>query len=245
MTAAINYNAAMYKRRGLTQREEEWGDNLARIWAAKKRELGLTQDKAAEALGVTQGAINGYLNKRTAINAEVAKAFAGLLNVSLYDIRPDLQEAAVVVEDTKGEYGTAPPPAQIPVIHPSLIDEEDPRNPSPASKTVENVTGSPAGSFVISSPCDAPTLRISAGDMVLITPINDKISAAFVLGRSAPGEPLDYFRYNNLAAKLPDLDIGAKPVMKSMSQKAIPEKISVGNPGVVYGAVSPYFAPTD
>ncbi len=75
----------------LTQREKRAQKNLRTIWDQKKRELGLTQEKAAEAMGLgTQGAVSHYLNGRLSLNLESTIAFAKILKVSPQDIDPEI-----------------------------------------------------------------------------------------------------------------------------------------------------------
>lgn len=47
----------------------------------KRKELGLTQEKAAQILGMNQGSLSHYLNGRNALNLHFSLAIASLLEV--------------------------------------------------------------------------------------------------------------------------------------------------------------------
>lgn len=79
------------KRKPLSEPDKLAAANLRRIWDEKKLELGLTQDKAAEAMGfTTQGAVSHYLNGYLPINTDNLLKFAALLGVQPSAIRPDI-----------------------------------------------------------------------------------------------------------------------------------------------------------
>lgn len=63
---------------------------LKRIFNAKKRDLGLTQEKLAEYLGINQSSVSHYLNAVNPLNATVAVAFARILEVQVSDFSPRL-----------------------------------------------------------------------------------------------------------------------------------------------------------
>ncbi len=85
--------------------------NLKRIWEAKRDTLGLTQEKAAEALGFsTQGAVSQYLNGRTALNTDTTLKFAALLQVLPEDINPELKVLLDYVRSNKQADITECPP---------------------------------------------------------------------------------------------------------------------------------------
>ncbi|OOF53851.1 LexA family transcriptional regulator [Rodentibacter genomosp. 2] len=66
---------------------------LKTIYESKKKELGLTQHKIAEALGFsTQGAVSHYMNPNSpqAISKETILKFATLLKVEATEIDPDI-----------------------------------------------------------------------------------------------------------------------------------------------------------
>ncbi|WP_248769168.1 LexA family transcriptional regulator [Pseudomonas sp. MWU12-2345] len=66
---------------------------LKEVFNRKKAELGLTQEKAAQHLGMNQGSFSHYLNGRNSINLQFALAVAKLLDVSVSDFAPRLGKA--------------------------------------------------------------------------------------------------------------------------------------------------------
>ncbi|MDI3259491.1 MAG: helix-turn-helix transcriptional regulator [Sinobacteraceae bacterium] len=78
----------MPKKRALTPQEAAVCARLRRIWAAKAPGLGLTQELAAEALGMSQGAVSHYLNGRNALGVEATLRWAKLLGVPPTEINP-------------------------------------------------------------------------------------------------------------------------------------------------------------
>lgn len=64
--------------------------NLKRIWRHKAHGLGLTQEKAGERLGMTQGAVSSLLNGRLGISVKTLKPLADLLEVEAAEIDPVL-----------------------------------------------------------------------------------------------------------------------------------------------------------
>lgn len=77
-------------QRHITQKDRENARRLNRIWHAKIDDLSLTQELAAQALGIGQSAVSQYLNCRIALNLETIIAFAALLGCDPQDIDPDL-----------------------------------------------------------------------------------------------------------------------------------------------------------
>lgn len=69
------------KKREISDIEKEECKLLKQIFNARKKELGLSQEKIAGLLGVTQAAINHYLNGTNALNASIASEFAKILGV--------------------------------------------------------------------------------------------------------------------------------------------------------------------
>ncbi|MDR5904420.1 hypothetical protein [Franzmannia qiaohouensis] len=77
--------------RKITPQDRENAKRLKGIWNRKKPDLGLTQAKAAHALGYAgQGAVGQYLNCHIALNYEAVIAFAKLLRVEPWEIDPSL-----------------------------------------------------------------------------------------------------------------------------------------------------------
>lgn len=68
---------------------------LRAIWDAKARSLNLTQDRMAEALESSQGAVSHYLHGRIALNYRALMLFAKKLEVDQRQIRDDLPEQAL------------------------------------------------------------------------------------------------------------------------------------------------------
>ncbi len=78
-------------KRQLTELENIWADNLIKIWKAKKKSLGLTQEKAGFALDITQSGVSHYLNKTQALSIASKLKWASLLEVPVTDIDPSFQ----------------------------------------------------------------------------------------------------------------------------------------------------------
>lgn len=72
---------------------------LRKLWDTRQRELGLTQDKAAESLSVTQGAVGNMLNGRLAISLRALAVWAKLLKVKPADIDPALAKQLLSGDD--------------------------------------------------------------------------------------------------------------------------------------------------
>lgn len=78
-------------RRQLNEIESSWADNLKKIWQLKKKSLGLTQEKAGFALGMTQAGVSHYLNKTAVLSTEAKLKWSELLEVPVTDIDPDFK----------------------------------------------------------------------------------------------------------------------------------------------------------
>ena len=65
---------------------------LKAIFMEKRKELGLTQEKAAECLGMNQGSLSHYLNGRNSLNADFAAKIAKLLGVPVSEFSLRLAE---------------------------------------------------------------------------------------------------------------------------------------------------------
>ncbi|CAI8775301.1 XRE family transcriptional regulator [Pseudomonas donghuensis] len=83
------YGAEM-KKKPLPQDRIEECSALKAIFLEKRKELGLTQEKAAEALGMNQGSFSHYLNGRNSLNVEFAAKVAKLLGVPVSSFSPRL-----------------------------------------------------------------------------------------------------------------------------------------------------------
>lgn len=88
------------KKRNLSDSEQKECAALKKIYEERKAEIGLTQQKAANSLGMTQSAVNHYLNGTNALNAVVASGFAKLLNVAVSDFSIRLAREIDYMADT-------------------------------------------------------------------------------------------------------------------------------------------------
>lgn len=80
----------------ITKRDEENARRLNAIWEAKKKNLGLTQTKAAAQLGFRhQSTVSQYLNCVIALNTDVVLKFAKLLEVDPARIDPEIRSLVV------------------------------------------------------------------------------------------------------------------------------------------------------
>ncbi len=84
--------------RHITKKDEDNARRLNAIWRDKKDDLGLTQVKAAKALGIGQSAVSQFLTCRMALNTDMILAFAKLLRCSPVQISPDLVEDLLEME---------------------------------------------------------------------------------------------------------------------------------------------------
>lgn len=75
-----------------TQQDIAAAARLKAEWNARARDLGLTQDKMADELGITQGAISQYLNGKIPMNFRTLAVFCQALGIQDTDIRDDLPE---------------------------------------------------------------------------------------------------------------------------------------------------------
>lgn len=90
--------------RQMTDQDKNASIRLKRIWDEKKKALGLTQEKAADALGFnTQGAVSQYLNGKVPLNTDTVIKFAKLLRVIPEDIKPELADLLCYVRETNND----------------------------------------------------------------------------------------------------------------------------------------------
>ncbi len=68
------------------------GERLRALWNERSRRLGLTQEIAADRLGITQGAVSHYLNKRIPLGLQAALKWAALLGARPGEIRPEFAD---------------------------------------------------------------------------------------------------------------------------------------------------------
>ena len=76
--------------RTLTPRELEVAKALKEAWLAKKDREGLSQEKLSGKLGMTQGAVNFYLNGKRPFGLEALMKFCSELGVNIIDIYPEI-----------------------------------------------------------------------------------------------------------------------------------------------------------
>ncbi|WP_086956635.1 LexA family protein [Xenorhabdus innexi] len=67
---------------------------LKAIYESKKKQLGISQEKFADELGKSQGAISHYLNGINALNLEIAADFANKLGIRITDFSSSLDRQA-------------------------------------------------------------------------------------------------------------------------------------------------------
>jgi transcriptional regulator with XRE-family HTH domain len=86
-------------KRTITEADELAAEELKKIWDRKRQELSLTQEKAAQQFGGTQGLISQYLLGRIALGRIATLKFARILQVAPEEIRPDFEYSAVLPDD--------------------------------------------------------------------------------------------------------------------------------------------------
>jgi SOS-response transcriptional repressor LexA len=84
-------NDSKNKKTALSPEQLAEASKLKAIWLQKKSSLGLTQELAAEKLGISQTGASHYLNGSNALNLKAAVAFSGMLEVSIGDFSPRLE----------------------------------------------------------------------------------------------------------------------------------------------------------
>lgn len=81
--------------RTLTPKDQAKAARLKELWNARKKDLNLTQEKAAEMMGyANQGVVSQFLNGMVALSAEATLKFSKLLMVPPSRIDPDIQAFA-------------------------------------------------------------------------------------------------------------------------------------------------------
>lgn len=79
------------KKAALSPEQLTEASKLKAIWLQKKSLLGLTQESAAEKLGISQTAVSHYLNGSNALNLNAAVAFSAMLNIPIGDFSVRLE----------------------------------------------------------------------------------------------------------------------------------------------------------
>jgi transcriptional regulator with XRE-family HTH domain len=82
----------MGTRKKLSDEQVEAARRLLDLWRARK-EVGLTQQQAAERLGVTAATVSQYLHGFIPLGTDAMIRWATLLGVSPDEIRPDMKDA--------------------------------------------------------------------------------------------------------------------------------------------------------
>lgn len=72
--------------------------NLKKVWNEKKRILDITQQTAAEQLGITQGAFSQYLNGHCPLNEKATMKIAKFLGVHPEVIDPNFRENVNIIK---------------------------------------------------------------------------------------------------------------------------------------------------
>lgn len=94
------------KKSPLSEEQSAECTALKNIFLSKKKQLGLTQEKAGVQLKISAAGVNHYLNGVNALNLPIAVAFARLLDVAVSDFSPRLaRELSGVSADGDGQSG--------------------------------------------------------------------------------------------------------------------------------------------
>lgn len=80
------------RKRQLTPQQAAVCARLKQLWEERADRLKITQEDAAEALQMSQGAVSHYLNGRNAIGFEAMFRWAQLLRVHPYEIEPEFRQ---------------------------------------------------------------------------------------------------------------------------------------------------------
>lgn len=92
-----SYNPRMGSAKSkLSEADRAAQRNLRELWEAKKRTLGLTQEKVGELWGIGQAMVSHYLNGHTKLGVVATLRFSRLLGVRPQDIRPDFEYSDLV-----------------------------------------------------------------------------------------------------------------------------------------------------
>lgn len=82
----------MATRKKLSVEQAETARRLLSLWRARKNPL-LTQQQAAEKLGVTAATVSQYLHGVIPLGTDAILRWAKLLGVEVTDIRPDMKKS--------------------------------------------------------------------------------------------------------------------------------------------------------
>lgn len=98
------YHLVMTKNIELTKSEQLENNQLKAIFVQKQKELDLSQEKAAEKLKMSQGAVGHYLNGRRRLNIKIALKFSELLRIPVSSFSPRLQNEIDQGDKDTAEY---------------------------------------------------------------------------------------------------------------------------------------------
>lgn len=106
------------KKRPLTEVESAECKKLRAIYNEKKRDLGLSQERLGELIGITQSGVNMYLSGKNALNLPIARQFADALNVPIGAFSPRLASdlLEIVRSIVNSENGSEAKPSRITVM---------------------------------------------------------------------------------------------------------------------------------
>ncbi|MEH6812919.1 MAG: S24 family peptidase [Motiliproteus sp.] len=111
-------------RRPLTECEIETAQRLKSIFVAKKKQLGITQQTAAERLGWSAASVvNQYLSGAIALNLEAGLKFARLLDVAPSEISPAWAEYDSLHDSGEARSVTPEPDRHDDYVHIPVYDE--------------------------------------------------------------------------------------------------------------------------
>lgn len=80
----------MAKYRPLTPNEKAWANNLRGIYERKKGEMGLSQQKLGDMMGISQSAVGQYINGKIPMGLEAKISFAIALRCNVAEIDPEI-----------------------------------------------------------------------------------------------------------------------------------------------------------
>lgn len=106
------------KRPPLSGADDEAARRLRALWDDRGPKLGLTQEAAAAAMAMTQGAVWQYLNGRLQIGVEACIKWAGVLVCDPAEIRPELAPMWDTVVRLRGAKAAMP---SLPSPHTTLL----------------------------------------------------------------------------------------------------------------------------
>ncbi|SFN77552.1 Helix-turn-helix [Izhakiella capsodis] len=114
----------MAKKNIITEEDIQIAKRLKKIWDEKKTLLGLSQEKAACALGFsTQAAISQFLNAKVSINIENLLKFSALLDVEPEEINPSVSPLLDHIrKSSNGNLTSVCEKKEITAEHQELID---------------------------------------------------------------------------------------------------------------------------